>query len=633
MIGKYKIIGMCVSRCGDAVISKMTERLNALLVQEDYRIFIYNTCSDLFWDRASEKGDASVFDLIDYDKIDILMIFDEKLYDKALIHRLIDRAGQADIPVLVLGGSYENCININFNYGNGMEQVIRHVIEEHHPKSMHFIAGSFGNEQSDERIRVFYEILQEYGYETDESQVSYGEFWSEPTVRCIRKLVTEGRVPDAIICANDIMAVHTCNVLKEYGYDVPKDVIVTGFDGIDDAKFANPQITTCECSYEHIVNEIAEIITEAVDGEQHTQYYDLQPKLVVGRSCGCNPKKNISISDRVIHLNNRIYRFHEDDYSFGTIAAKMMACHELSEAASMLKNKYVVFDTLIILKPECIDETKDPSVPHSDGSFEGKLCMFFDSDRPDTEPYLYDASSFLPNIHLLLVTPQPLIFTAIHNLEIPLGFSCFHFHTFDMDNYDRLTQVVNCLNSAIIGLRNIRYQRHLLSVIEELYQADTLTGLLNRRAFAERYRELSEQAVKEGLPVTFLFADLDGLKQINNTYGHSEGDYAIRATADALKSIAPEQSALARFGGDEMVGVYLGAYDETVLRQAFEDKMDEINRLSGKNYRIAASLGICEASQADEMDLERLTEQADRQMYEQKIIRKGDKDYRAGYDS
>lgn len=629
MIGKYKIVGICVSRCGDTVISRLIEKMNQMITAEDYRIFIYNTCSDLYWNRASEKGDASVFDLINYDQVDVLVIFDEKLYDKEAIGNIISRAQAKQIPVIVLGGHYSNCINMNFDYVKGMENIVRHILDTHQPKTLHFIAGSPGNPQSDERIRIFRQVLEEKGYDWSDDMLSYGEFWSEPTVRVVKRLIEENRVPEAIICANDIMAVHTMGTLRDYGYDVPGDVMVTGFDGIDDAKYARPQITTCECSYEHIYQEIADMLAEAVAGNVMEGDYLLEPRTVIGGSCGCTPKKTISISERVIALNNRLYRFHEDDYSFGTISAKMMACHELEEAAHTLSNKYVVFDAIFALKPECIDETKDPSMRYAALNEDEEMCLFFDSDYPDRKPYLYAGKEFLPNIHMLLAGGTPLIFSAIHNLEIPLGFSCFHFRSYDADNYDRLTQVVNCMNSAITGFRNVRYQRHLISVIEEMYQIDILTGLLNRRAFAERYQHLCEQAEQSEQPLTFVFLDLDGLKAINNSYGHSEGDNAIQTVARALQRIGPKRMIYARYGGDEMIGAGIGHVDEEDLRAKLEEVLSNYNDTSAKPYTVAASMGVYEAEPGDDMTMEALSSKADQRMYEQKSIRKGSSQYQA----
>jgi len=90
-------------------------------------------------------------------------------------------------------------------------------------------------------------------------------------------------------------------------------------------------------------------------------------------------------------------------------------------------------------------------------------------------------------------------------------------------------------------------------VLRELARTDPLTGVLNRRAFAERLREELARSARYGAPLSLLLLDLDGLKQVNDRFGHHQGDAALQALARALGDRSRSADLAARWGGDEFM--------------------------------------------------------------------------------
>lgn len=153
---------------------------------------------------------------------------------------------------------------------------------------------------------------------------------------------------------------------------------------------------------------------------------------------------------------------------------------------------------------------------------------------------------------------------------------------------------------------------------------DELTKLYNRKGLAYLGVKLLEKAKKKGQYVYTFVADLNGLKHINDTCGHKEGDEAIKVIADQLRAAAPEFAIVARTGGDEFTVLAELEEESPVpeeMEQRFVDSMSEFNRNSSLPYRIAASFGW-EYRQADQMeDLDECVSHADRKMYEMKSRR------------
>jgi diguanylate cyclase (GGDEF)-like protein/PAS domain S-box-containing protein len=149
---------------------------------------------------------------------------------------------------------------------------------------------------------------------------------------------------------------------------------------------------------------------------------------------------------------------------------------------------------------------------------------------------------------------------------------------------------------------------------------DDLTGLYNRRGFsilAEHQLKMAERGKRR---MVLLFADLDGMKHINDTFGHSEGDRALIQTADILEETFRESDIVARIGGDEFVVLAIetnGAPAESLVYR-LRDNLAAHNTESDCSYELSLSVGIAHYHPEHPRSIEELLTQADRAMYEQK---------------
>ena len=229
MIGDKKIVALCTSRIFDPQIQSFIEILNEELKLENARLWIYAINSDIYWSEDELPAETHVFDYIQYDYVDVVVIMDEKIKSHEVSRSIISRASSHDIPVIVVDGEYEGCVSISYDYAKGFERVVRHIIEHHGVRKPHFMAGIPGNKFSEERADVFKRVLAENDIPFSEDMISYGEFWAIPAREAARKLIARGELPEAIICANDIMAINVCDVLKEAGYTVPDGANLSGW--------------------------------------------------------------------------------------------------------------------------------------------------------------------------------------------------------------------------------------------------------------------------------------------------------------------------------------------------------------------------------------------------------------------
>ncbi|HEU4539339.1 MAG TPA: PAS domain S-box protein [Polyangiaceae bacterium] len=167
-------------------------------------------------------------------------------------------------------------------------------------------------------------------------------------------------------------------------------------------------------------------------------------------------------------------------------------------------------------------------------------------------------------------------------------------------------------------------ERHAAE-IQKLSATDELTGLHNRRGFFALAAARLERADASGRPALLFFADLNGMKQINDALGHEAGDEAIRAAARLLRAAFREGDVLARLGGDEFVALASDAGPELLeaLRQRLGALVDEDNAgAGGRPFRLSLSLGAAVYDPARPRRLGALLAEADALMYKQKRLRK-----------
>jgi two-component system, cell cycle response regulator len=172
-------------------------------------------------------------------------------------------------------------------------------------------------------------------------------------------------------------------------------------------------------------------------------------------------------------------------------------------------------------------------------------------------------------------------------------------------------------------LRVIRYaieRNRTQAELRNLSLIDELTGLYNRRGFltfAEQYLKLAQRKNKGLL---LMYADLDNLKQINDRYGHHEGDLALIRTAKTLRETFRKSDIIGRIGGDEFPIVAMEAEKSMAEKIVtnLQENLKKYNTQTNSRYKISLSVGVAYFDPDEGASIEDLMEQADTALYEQK---------------
>lgn len=241
-------------------------------------------------------------------------------------------------------------------------------------------------------------------------------------------------------------------------------------------------------------------------------------------------------------------------------------------------------------------------------SFCGHVIL---SDRPLVVPDTTQDPRFRDNP---LVTGEPHIrFYAGYPLRLPDGAMVGAFCLLDHD--------VRSFSDEEQALLH-----DLAAIVEDEFQTiseattDALTGLFNRRGFEHLAKFAIASAERQAEPLTLGWLDLDKFKQINDRFGHAEGDCALREMARLLTQAFRDTDLLVRHGGDEF-GILFSDTDESgawIAMQHLIEEANAFNQTSGKPWKLAFSWGVSEFNHEDTRDLSGWLRAADKRMYAMK---------------
>lgn len=314
---QHPIIGVCLSIIHEEDRLYFISTLNQCAVAAGYRLMVFHTITSLYESKnPNTDGETTVFQLIPYEKLAAMVVLPHFLYHHPVVDEVIAACRQRKIPVISIDKQIEGCYCFSFSYADIFEQLCRHVIEVHHAKRLMMLAGTPDSSFSEARIAAFRKALTDSELPCDDTQIGYGHFWQGPTLDVMKQwFETENRpFPDAIICANDSMAITVSTYLQDHGCPVPEKCIVTGFDGIVQTKFHIPQMTTCQQDYHKMSNEIIAAIDALHHGKSYPAHTEIGFHLILSQSCGCEPviSKNINEGMHMVFESLRLAKTRQE---------------------------------------------------------------------------------------------------------------------------------------------------------------------------------------------------------------------------------------------------------------------------------------------------------------------------------
>jgi DNA-binding LacI/PurR family transcriptional regulator len=201
----------------------------------------------------------------------------------------IDRIkNRSHCPVVSVRSELEGVYNIVVDDNTVLDEIIRHFITKHGFTRINFLSGPKGSVDAERRLDNYRRVLQEFNIPVEDDRIYYGDFWKQEGIAAVNHwLDSDLEYPQAIICANDHMAVTVCRALAARGISVPDQIAVTGCDDLEDAAEFSPSITTARMPIFEMGVEAVNKIHKHNLGIAQPQYTYMKTVTVYRSSCGC----------------------------------------------------------------------------------------------------------------------------------------------------------------------------------------------------------------------------------------------------------------------------------------------------------------------------------------------------------
>ena len=570
---------------------------------------------------VESRGDESIDEFVsafDLPNLAGFLLFGEMIRSDPINHRLIALARRKQVPVFMLERQYEGCINMAFQYPEGFEKVARHLIEDHGCRRLVMVAGIKGNSYSDERIALTRRILEENGGSLPEEQVIYGQYWDEPTIRALDAyFASGGQMPEAFICANDAMAITVCIYLSEKNIQVPDQVKVVGFDGILPGESHEPAITTAGPDFELLFGLMLERMKSWQPEETgKTEICPVPFRFIPRQSCGCTERNAVLATLKIgdLKITNLDYTRHIR--AMGNFIRRTLSIKSLVRLAEFLSPLFAQWPNPFYFAA-VLDE-HDRSLAHS--ILHGNHGLFF----PGADFRWKDSP--VPQLNALLKDTSVRIVMAqlLQNEEETMGYIVSGLNVWTLREQERFEEEALFISAALNAVIGNRRLQEANDAILRMAEHDYLTGLYNRRGFLRELERRLSLPESRDRTLTLFSMDMDGLKGINDIYGHQEGDYAIQCLAEALRKETEPGGICARYGGDEFSFAFLAEKSFRPALGEIRSRLETAAReISGpKKYQICASLGAFSCPVSDLPSLDEILAEADRALYADKSARK-----------
>jgi diguanylate cyclase (GGDEF)-like protein len=564
----------------------------------------------------------------------------------------------ARIPTVSVVEKAPGIPSICIDNASGLNALLEHLFSVHKYRNPVFVSGPVFIQDAKDRLECFMAAAARYGIDEIDNRVYYGSFQRIDGQKAVEHFIDEkGMRPDVFICANDYMALGVFQSLGERGIRVPEDSAVTGFDDLPLFTYYEGPLSTVRQPVRELGRKAFTTLFDVMGKKEvPTSVQSLSSEAVFRSSCGCHQGAAHWVHESTPRLDNTplscVPKPGEN---------KELSVREVERAADFLLQKEAAQHSAnldqdmyidIALSAFCKEYIEDWRLAGHDYREKDMLremgvgdfyCALYDGPNPGPEGAMrlyiawedgerkaipeeglpFCAQEILP----LIFHPQKrrmLVVEGLADLTTRFGLFLISPNAHGANTNDKLSQRIT---EAMRAVRKAQEFKNLSDKYEaasaklaELSLSDELTGLYNRRGFLTLASQQIAYSRRQKEAFTILYIDLDGLKYINDTWGHDAGDIAIRTMGSILKKSFRSSDIVARLGGDEftVLAPNVPPGSLSTLHARVHSLMEEFNNAKNVPWRLSMSMGQSCAEVGDVRSIEEVMREADQRLYEEK---------------
>lgn len=629
---KKKIAVFTTGWCAE-ILSQFLAGMKEALRSENTDLFLF-LCYPTFVDtNAIKTGEMNIYNLPDLHDFDGAVIFASGLDFNDRVDMIIARCREAGIPVILQGSRREGVSYVGSDNTCATKNLIDHLRNKHGIKTLSFFAGTKDSFDSELRLNAVREYLRENDCEDSLIEVFYTNWENAAVTRHINDLCdAKATIPDAIVCANDGLAMEACITLNKNGYDVPGNVLVTGFDYVDYGQVFYPSIASVDQCFTEMGATAAKLWKELVEGAEPGSEEIIQCKFVPGESCNCTEYRK---SDRLRRqrgreaFSNRAMTTYFNR-KLDIIDSTVLSCTSYPEFKEKVRTLFInnhdyEGDSFhILLEPDFGLSIYDPEIRFNTDRYSKQMEVLYSTeDGIPFEEELFDSRKLVPG-YTCSEENHLYVFLPLHEGDTAYGYIVFR-DCIDKVNNRFLHDYENRMGLVFDKFRHALAMDQINKRLINLMRKDPLTNVNNRMALDDKEKSLQAQINSDpNVRFAVVLFDVNSLKLINDSLGHEAGDaYLVRAChliCDVFK-----HSPVFRMGGDEFLTVLAGEdfeNREMLIKKINESMSPYSDIMPLPDDYVSIAVGIADFDPDNDISVYDVIRRADDMMYMDKTAKK-----------
>ncbi len=429
-------------------------------------------------------AEESICRLAAHTSLDGLIVAAGKYHNAHVADRIISGLHGIRFPCVCTYYPNTEFPNVEVPQGNLIHEITEHLIAVHGFRRIFCLTGFQGNSEAEERLAGWRSAMEKAGLDT--SQYRYGDFWLDAPKRLAQDIAS-GTVPmpEAVVCANDFMAIALCKQLGTLGFRVPEDIAVTGFDGGPNATLTEPSLTTVDGKEFDVGSNAAVRLLELFDGKTYppvrTQHISF------GHSCGCREKSAKEYFAQIDekYIRTSAYRDVRAISDYINRMASAESIHQLRKRIAELSSLLPYWNDLYVCVRSDLTET---DAVFGQRELPEQMQLFVSTHRSGSadDVVQFRTAEFLP-AELCGDVGKLMIAVPLHNTETIFGYIVTTYtdpkeYVFDDLYVSWRDSVANALSVQYIKAQN----RLLTERLDKLSERDRMTGMLNLKGLSRR---------------------------------------------------------------------------------------------------------------------------------------------------
>lgn len=559
------------------------------------------------------------------------------------------------LPIVNISMKLPGIPSVVADFEQAFESLIQYLITDQKCKRIALMGVESKSYDVKRRTDIFKQVIKRNNLSNKDVVYWKSNFEYDKTYQLLKEYYNKKKKIDfdAIVCLNDNMAFACMDFCqKQIGLRVPEDIIITGFDNLKKDSFSIPTLTSVDQQVEYQGFVAAELLCNLIDKKEVPDVVHVKSRTILRQSSSKYENQNGRyLNDECIKnemdienvIDNRFavtewYTKRSQLFQAASFYSGMHYDIDISRVGKLLTRELIDFgftSFAIVVYENSIEQL----YPFEYFNLPQKAFLIGGYDSTTDLNFAKKAEDIVFNPNDCLVPENYIHFSSEGSIILPLFHNTIHYGyivmnrgSYDLGVYDLIAKAIaNQMASSSSYMQMVK-ERSVISDrfrrLDVIANTDELTGLKNRRGFMEIGQATMNFAETIGQFGLIIYCDMDGLKKINDTYGHEAGDKAIIAQGNILKKNFRSNDIVARIGGDEfcIISQNLKVEDFVHIKEKIILDCEKWTEENKSPFKLSLSMGyIIYPDNVIGFTLSQLLADADSSLYVEKRRKKAEK--------